>query len=81
VGDSVWIYEPPCAPKEGTVSQLLDYGVRVETDDRTARNRVYAKHQLFHRPFEVVFLAAQMQDDADTLLRHARKLEDDNELN
>lgn len=76
VGQPVWVYQAPCAPQVGEVTEVTSYGgVRVQTTGGLWTNQVYTRHAVFHRPADQKTLVAKMFDDADGLERAAQRLE------
>lgn len=75
LGQKVWVYNYPLV-YEGEITEILDYGCRVKTDEPVANNRVRADHVIFARPADKNRLIAALLDDAHHAQVIAGKLEE-----
>lgn len=75
-GDPVWIYIPPCWPKEGVVTRVN--GITVYVDDGTGEV-FHPSVRLFHRPAEREALLAEMRADVDHISQAIERLESEAE--
>jgi len=75
INQEVWVYYPGQQPQEGIITEILEWGIRVKTDEDVAGNSIHSQFRIYRRPQEREKLIGQLLDDAADLLRYARKLE------
>jgi len=78
INQEVWVYYPGQQPQEGMITEILEWGIRVKTDEDAAGNSIHSQFRIYPRPQERDKLIAQLLDDAADLLRYAKDLKKDN---